>query len=246
MPTISVVIPCLNEEKYVGKLLDDLAAQVKKPDEVIVADCRSHDKTVEVAHSYEKKLPLKIVSVKTRSPGAARNAGAKTAASEYLLFIDADMRIPTSTVESIQESLKENPVDFLTPRFLSDRKKTADIFLVWTINHWMNIYNNHLHKPAGIGGFMCVKRLKHEDIDGFNENKLAQNDIDYILKLRRSKCSFTYLSGLGVVNSSRRFNGKGLVGSLILLLIENSVIARWVIQPTLKGVGMGKKYGHHS
>ncbi len=48
----SVVIPALNEERYLGGLLSDLAAQTRPPDEVMVVDAGSTDRSAEVARRF--------------------------------------------------------------------------------------------------------------------------------------------------------------------------------------------------
>src|SRR5258706_4031142 len=87
----SVVIPALNEEKFLPKLLASLAAQTVKDFEVVVVDGSSKDKTVTVARSFAKKLPkLQVVVSKVASLPLQRNLGAKKTTGEWLIFIDAD------------------------------------------------------------------------------------------------------------------------------------------------------------
>jgi glycosyltransferase involved in cell wall biosynthesis len=49
MPSVSVVVPALNEERHVGHLLGDIRRQSRKPREVILVDAASDDGTVAVA-----------------------------------------------------------------------------------------------------------------------------------------------------------------------------------------------------
>jgi glycosyltransferase involved in cell wall biosynthesis len=88
--TISIVIPCYNEEKYVGKLLEDLSRQTLKPTSVFVVDCDSGDKTTEIVQRFLKQLPLQLFRSTYRSAAAARNTGANASKTDYLLFLDAD------------------------------------------------------------------------------------------------------------------------------------------------------------
>jgi glycosyltransferase involved in cell wall biosynthesis len=128
MPTVAVIIPCLNEEKFLPNLLDCLLEQSQVPVEVIVADSGSDDKTIEVAKSYAHKLSVQITKA-TRTPGAARNAGAKMAGSEYLLFIDADITLPTDFIQEIKKYLNKNHIDFISPKFKSDGGHFVDSYL---------------------------------------------------------------------------------------------------------------------
>ena len=52
MSKLSVIIPTLNEERHVGSLLSDIAAQTREPEEVVVVDAGSTDDTVPVARRY--------------------------------------------------------------------------------------------------------------------------------------------------------------------------------------------------
>src|SRR5919107_2008664 len=51
-PSLSVVVPTLNEERHVGSLLSDLMEQTKKADEVIVVDAGSGDGTISVVRRF--------------------------------------------------------------------------------------------------------------------------------------------------------------------------------------------------
>jgi len=52
----SVIIPSLNEEKYLGRLLDSIQQQHLKPAEIIIADAHSKDRTREIARKYGCKI----------------------------------------------------------------------------------------------------------------------------------------------------------------------------------------------
>src|SRR3989338_1007194 len=86
-PRISVIIPTLNEKKYLKKCLDSLKRQGMRNYEIIVVDSYSTDGTVQLARKYGK-----VVFEKRKGPGAARNAGARHARGSILVFADADVR----------------------------------------------------------------------------------------------------------------------------------------------------------
>lgn len=90
-PLFSVIIPALNEEKFLPTLLDSLVRQTKKNFEVIVVDGKSKDQTVKVARLYSKKIAhlQVIVSSKANLP-FQRNLGASKAQGDWLVFADAD------------------------------------------------------------------------------------------------------------------------------------------------------------
>jgi glycosyltransferase involved in cell wall biosynthesis len=89
---ISFVIPAYNEEGLLGATLQAVRAAADTagvPYEVIVVDDGSTDRTAEIATT----CGARVVSVNVRQIGAARNAGAKVAAGDLLVFVDADTLI---------------------------------------------------------------------------------------------------------------------------------------------------------
>ncbi len=245
MASFSVVIPTYNEQNYLGDLLSDLSNQTYPPHEVIVVDCHSEDKTLAVTQSFRHKLPLKLIDTRLRTPAAARNAGAKIAKGTYLLFIDADMRIPDYLIQKLVEASNENSVDILITNFRSDGGHSADRFIIWGIRLMMSLYNNWLHKVMGIGGVICVKRQLHERAGGFNENKGWHDDIEYYEKLREFKPNYIFLKDLETIPSSRRFKDKSFIRGFGIIFFENNALARHFFQPVLKNLGKNKKYGHY-
>jgi len=92
---VSVVIPTLNEEKYIADCIYWIKKQSIKPYEIIVVD-DSFDRTKEIAkmlgckvvHRNQKEIDKKLNTLAT-----ARNLGASLAKGDYLLFVDADTHL---------------------------------------------------------------------------------------------------------------------------------------------------------
>jgi len=55
MIKISLICTVLNEQKSMGAFLDSIEIQTKKPDEIVIVDGGSNDKTVEIIKNYKKK-----------------------------------------------------------------------------------------------------------------------------------------------------------------------------------------------
>jgi glycosyltransferase involved in cell wall biosynthesis len=106
---ISFVIPAYNEEVLLGRTLgaiNDAAQALKQPFEVVVADDASTDRTAEVALTYEAK----VESVNCRQIAATRNAGAKAAAGETLIFVDADTVVTAAVVRAAVTAIEKGAV----------------------------------------------------------------------------------------------------------------------------------------
>lgn len=87
-PRVSVVIPCYNAERVLGRALDSVLAQTRPADEIIVVDDGSSDGSAElVAAKYPQ---ITLIRQENQGPAAARNAGLKRATGEFVAFLDAD------------------------------------------------------------------------------------------------------------------------------------------------------------
>jgi glycosyltransferase involved in cell wall biosynthesis len=102
---LSIIIPALNEENYLPRLLDCLKKQSFKNYEIIVADADSRDKTREVAQTFGCKI------VKGGLPAKGRNEGTKIARGDIILFLDADALLPEDFLEKTLKEFKERNLD---------------------------------------------------------------------------------------------------------------------------------------
>lgn len=98
-PTVSVIIPTLNEETNLNRLLPQLQALTPAP-EIIVSDGGSADNSTTVAEQYGV-----LLSCEGRGRGAQLNAGADLATSDILLFLHADSTFPAASYRGLLESL---------------------------------------------------------------------------------------------------------------------------------------------
>src|ERR1700677_1213804 len=85
---VSVIIPNFNREALIGETISNLLNQTMAPDEIIVIDDGSKDKSVEVIRSFGDQLTL--IQQTNQGPGAARNAGLRIATGEFIQFQDSD------------------------------------------------------------------------------------------------------------------------------------------------------------
>ena len=103
--SLSIVIPAYNEERHLPACLDAIAAQTVKPDEVIVVNNNSTDKTDEVAKTYKF---VRLLHEPTQGRVYARNCGFNAAKGEIIGRIDADTILPPDWVEQIQAFYRDD------------------------------------------------------------------------------------------------------------------------------------------
>jgi glycosyltransferase involved in cell wall biosynthesis len=107
LPTISVVIPCYNEETTIGHCLAALAVQEPQALEVIIVDNNCSDRTVEIAKRFSF---VKIISEKKQGISFARNAGMNAATGDVLARIDADSVVHADWIKALQTIFSDETI----------------------------------------------------------------------------------------------------------------------------------------
>lgn len=107
-PFFSIVTPTLNEEKYLPLLLEDLAKQTCTDFEVIHVDGNSEDQTVKKAGEWKRKIFLKTEKTKIRNVAFQRNLGADKARGKWVIFMDADNRLPNYFLQGLKYQIDKN------------------------------------------------------------------------------------------------------------------------------------------
>lgn len=92
---VSVIIPVYNAQAYLKEALDSIICQSYENLELLIVECGSDDKSMDIASEYEKKdSRIHILKKEKLTPGTARNCGLENAEGEYILFVDADDYLP--------------------------------------------------------------------------------------------------------------------------------------------------------
>lgn len=106
--SISIIIPAYNVEKYIAAALDSIKEQSRLPDELILIDDGSTDKTLEIAQSYRFPFPYKVISIANAGQGNARNIGISLASSEYIYFFDSDDILTKAFIDSVKTQIERD------------------------------------------------------------------------------------------------------------------------------------------
>lgn len=89
--TLSVIIPVFNGEKYIKKAVDSVLNQTFLPQEILIVNDGSTDKTKSIIEEYQKSYSnLRCVHKTNGGLSSARNTGIKEAKGDFLAFLDAD------------------------------------------------------------------------------------------------------------------------------------------------------------
>lgn len=204
----SILIPALNEEKYIYKLLDCLVNQTYKDFEVIVVDGNSVDKTKEVVSGYKDTLDLTLLDSPKRGVAFQRNYAAQHAKNSKLIFFDADVIIEPDFLEKINKFLCTKKCDVLTAWNIPISDKKVDQFMYWFFNHiYMEFVKNY--KPGAVGTFICADKNAFEAVNGFKEEIILAEDFDLVQRMYTRGYKYALLKDPKVYFSVRRMNKEG-------------------------------------
>jgi glycosyltransferase involved in cell wall biosynthesis len=204
----SVIIPTLNEEKFLPNLLESLAHQTDKNFEVIVVDGSSKDKTVAIAKSFASKLPkLHVISTKACLP-MQRNTGAAAAKGEWLVFVDADSILMPYFFERVTKFIAQEKPSVFTTWFQSDSSVNKDAIFTLLSNAFIESML-FIKRPFPQGPLACFRRDIFTKIGGYDETHKYHEDIDLGLRLKKNGIPFSILRETLFVWSLRRFRREG-------------------------------------
>jgi len=189
---ISIIIPTINEANNLPLLLSDLSS-IQKEGEIIIVDCGSEDKTIDIANIYGAKVFIS----KERNRGLQLDIGAKNSKGEWLIFLHADTRLTYNWFKKINSFLKENKNSIYYFEFKINNKKI--IYRVLEI--LVNFRSRYFKQPYGDQG-LIIHRTTYFKNNGFRKIPLME-DVDFLRRLNNKKNLKQF--NLPIFTSSRKW-----------------------------------------
>lgn len=206
----SIVIPTLNEEKFLPALLNDLTEQTfdKNLFEVIHVDGKSEDQTVLLAKSFAEKLNLQTITAEKRNVAFQRNLGGQTAKGKWIIFMDADDRLPSHFLDGLKYQLAKNPqTDVFTTWSQPKSLTSIEGSITRILNLGLELYNSS-GKPSAFGAMIGVTKKMFEQIK-FDETQKFMEDTFFVQSVCDAGGHFKIFKEPRYVFSLRRFEKEG-------------------------------------
>lgn len=191
---ISIIIPCLNEEGTLPKLLRNLE-ELQGKKEVLFIDGGSTDNTL-------KLLECKRVIKSERGRAKQLNTGALYAKGETLLFLHADSKVEKDVLLKIKEKIEEG-AQYGCLSICFDKKS----FLMFTNAFFSSLRAKVGRTPFGDQGIF-IKRDLFFKMGCFPEIPIME-DYAFTRRLKRRRVSLTFIKS-PILTSARRYEGKTL------------------------------------
>lgn len=210
-PSVSVVIPAYNEEKYIEKVLQSLTLQTYKDFEVIVVDNNSSDSTGKIARKYGAR----VIFQKKRGLPLARQTGFMIAKGDIIVSTDADAVVQPDWLEKIKKEFDAdlNLVGYGGMYRLYSGPVTSRIAVEHGMYYLYSLGRIFSNGWVLIGPNFAVRRDAFLRVGGFDTTLFQGEDIDISQKLQKVG-KVVLDKDLYVLVSGRRFKD-GLIPGLI-------------------------------
>lgn len=230
---LSIIIPTLNEEEFLPKLLRSIRKEKFSDYEIIVADADSADETRGIAQKFGAKV------IEGGLPAVGRNQGVKVAKGDLLLFLDADVILPKKFLEKAIREFEKRNLDVASVQLdPQTSKKIIKFFFERFYNYPVKKLERFL--PYGAMGYLIKKGL-HYKIKGFDEKIKICEDHDYVRRAAKLG-KFGVLRGIKISISLRRFYKDGW---LKVILKYISAELHYHFLGPIKSDIFNYKFGHY-
>lgn len=197
-PTLSVIIPCRNEMRFIGKCLDSVLTNGYPVDqiEILVVDGMSNDGTREIAQSYaERYQQVRVLSNPRKVIPCAVNIGVREARGEMFMRVDAHTILEKKYIERCTRVLTEYGADDVGGklRIVARDDTFVGRTIMKALTHRVGVGNlryrfSELDKPEVVDTvpFFCCRREVFEKVGPFNEKLSRVEDVEFKRRLIRA------------------------------------------------------------
>jgi glycosyltransferase involved in cell wall biosynthesis len=235
----SIIIPTLNEEKLLPQLLEQLTGGIVLPKseyEIIISDGGSKDRTEQIAASFGCSF-IKHELDRKENISAGRNKGGLKAQGEWLIFLNADVRL--ADVKNFFCFLEEH-VNLSSLSAVGGHVKIFPEEEIFSDRIYHGFYYYYFHflnflgMGTGRGECQIVKKNVFDQINGYDENLAAGEDFDLFKRIKKIG-TILLTDDILVYESPRRFRRFGYLrvsltwfrNSISIVLMKKSISREW-------------------
>ena len=192
---LSIIIPCLNEEKYIEQCITSVFNNdyPKADFEVIIVDGVSKDNTLKILDELKKKYKnLKVISNPKKTAPTAMNMGIKAAKGKIIMRMDAHSFYPNhyiSTLLEWKDKLKADNIGALWETDVLNKNKVSNAIKIILTNKFgvgNGLFRIGVDDPIEVDTvpFGCYDKEVFEKVGYYNENLIRNQDIELNKRLK--------------------------------------------------------------
>ena len=188
---VSVITTVRNEEAAIGQLLASLQAQTRPPDEIVIVDGGSQDRTVEIIRGYAASgAPVRLISMPGANISRGRNHAISEAASEIIAATDAGVRLPPQWLAEVTRPFASPQVDVVSGFFVADPHTIFETAMGATVLPQVSDINPESFLPSSRS--VAFTKAAWQKAGGYPEWLDYCEDLIFDLALRQRGCRFAF------------------------------------------------------
>ena len=208
-PSISIICPIYNEEKYITKCIESIVDQDidKKQIELLLIDGLSNDKTREIVGSYIDQYPwIKLFDNPQKIVPTAMNIGIKNAIGDIIVRIDAHSIFPINYISTLVKYLQELDADNVgsVVQTLPANNSLMAKSIATALSSRFGVGNSHFRTgtekiiKTDTVPFGCFKRTVFDKIGLYDEELIRNQDDELNARIIKNGGSIYLIPGLDV------------------------------------------------
>lgn len=214
-PTVTIILPMWNEEKYIEETLDSLynLDYPKKKLKIICVNDGSTDSTLKILKKLNKKYDFQLINKKNGGKVSAVNEGLKYVTSEFFALFDADSYTEPQSLKALIEEFDNENVGATMPVMKIKNPKNTLEKVQW-LEYMINIFYKYIMGKVDCihvtpGPFSTYRSKIVKELGGFKEAHMTE-DLEMAFRLQDKH--YTLKQSLNaVVYTSPPNNLKGFI-----------------------------------
>ena len=189
---VSAAIPCYNGERFIAQIIKSLLNQTRPPDEILVIDDGSTDRSAEIVKGFGDKVRLIRHGV-NRGLAQARNTAVEQARGDILVFVDVDAYADPEYIASLLAHYTCKEVAGVGGQNIESNIQS--VYDVWRKKHLSQSAGDAMREncEALSGSCSSFRREALQAVGGFNPFfRTNGEDWDIALRLRQVGYKLTY------------------------------------------------------
>ena len=226
---LSIIIPVYNAAPTVAPLVDRLLEATNSLDaEIIVVDNNSTD---DVQHILDS-VPIRVIQEKKQGSYAARNAGARIALGDWLLFIDADGMPHRDCIRRLLHAQKATNADIAAAAVSFTHSEKPSRYEYYDSLANLQVKDLVSRRQVALTVCLMVRRTCYKSVGGFEQGVASGADILFVARAVDLGFRLEYAEEAIIEHPAR--DRKELLAKHRRTSLGKRALARYATTPTIK------------